>query len=73
MSIFETYNLGFPVNFYPNFDLLCAGGIQVRGFKGNEIARQRNQADPVLEKYEFVPYICNEVSSCVVPSIRYLK
>ena len=54
--------LEFPVNFYPNHGLLSAGGIQIYGFKGSVIARQKNQADPVLEKYQFVPYISDEVS-----------
>lgn len=32
-------------------------------WKCSSIARRKDQADPVLEKYQFVPYISDEVNS----------
>ncbi|XP_065216158.1 fatty acid synthase-like isoform X1 [Planococcus citri] len=54
-------NPKFSVHFHPYHNLLCSGGIQMSGWKGNEIARQKNRATPVLEKYLFVPYISEEI------------
>ncbi|XP_065216376.1 fatty acid synthase-like [Planococcus citri] len=53
-------NQKFPVHFHPYHNLLSSGGIQMSGWKGSEIARQKNRASPVLEKNQFVPYITEE-------------
>lgn len=52
----------FPINFYPYLGLLCAGGIQMSGWRGHEINRQKSRIDPTLEVYEFFPYISHQVS-----------
>ncbi|XP_065221123.1 fatty acid synthase-like isoform X2 [Planococcus citri] len=53
-------NRKFPVNFHSNYGLLCTGGIQMSGWKTNEINRQKILTDTVLEKCQFVPYIIEQ-------------
>ena len=42
---------------------MCSGGIQLTGWKGSDIIRRKNQADPVLMKFQFVPYVNDEVKN----------
>ncbi|XP_065209089.1 fatty acid synthase-like [Planococcus citri] len=53
-------NPKFPVHFYPNYGLMSSGAIQMSGWRGTAIPRQKNLAEPLLEKYHFVPYINDE-------------
>ncbi|XP_060866838.1 fatty acid synthase-like [Metopolophium dirhodum] len=47
----------FPVYVYPEIDLIQAGGVEIRGLHANVIAKRKPLADPVIEKYTFVPNI----------------
>ncbi|XP_065214305.1 fatty acid synthase-like [Planococcus citri] len=60
MEIRQTLNKEYPeflVNYYPNIDLLCSGGIQICGWSDREVICRPFQTDLLLEKYKFVPYI----------------
>ncbi|XP_065217068.1 fatty acid synthase-like [Planococcus citri] len=50
-----------PVHFYPRHRLVSCGGIQMIDWCFKAISRQKNLAEPVLEKYDFVPYINDEI------------
>lgn len=52
----------FPVYVYPEIDLIQSGGVEVRGLHANVIAKRKPLADPVLEKYTFVPNIIENVN-----------
>ncbi|XP_065209086.1 fatty acid synthase-like [Planococcus citri] len=49
-----------PVHFHPIHHLINSGGIQMWDFRCSTISRQRSLAEPVLEKYQFKPYISEE-------------
>lgn len=52
----------FPVYVYPEIDLIQSGGVEIRGLHANVIAKRKPLADPVLEKYTFVPNIIEKVN-----------
>jgi len=54
--------LEFPVYVYPEIDLIQSGGVEIRGLHANVIAKRKPLADPVVEKYTFVPYIIEMVN-----------
>jgi len=47
---------------YPEIDLIQSGGVEIRGLHANVIAKRKPLADPVLEKYTFVPNIIEKVN-----------
>jgi len=47
---------------YPEIDLIQAGGVEIRGLHANVIAKRKPLADPVIEKYTFVPNIIETVN-----------
>jgi fatty acid synthase len=47
---------------YPEIDLIQSGGVEIRGLHANVIAKRKPLADPVLEKYLFVPYVIKMVN-----------
>ncbi|XP_065204931.1 fatty acid synthase-like [Planococcus citri] len=51
----------FQVDFYPHINLLSSGGIQMTGWKHRTIARKQDRRNPVLETYQFIPYMNNEI------------
>ncbi|XP_065210550.1 fatty acid synthase-like [Planococcus citri] len=60
-SQFKYYDAAFPVHFYPHHNLLSSGGIQMMDWSCNAIARQKNMTMPLMKKYQFVPYISDEI------------
>ncbi|XP_065209085.1 fatty acid synthase-like [Planococcus citri] len=58
-SLDET-NRTLPVHFHPIHRLISSGGIQMWDFRCSTISRQRSLAEPVLEKYQFIPYTSEE-------------
>ncbi|XP_065215656.1 fatty acid synthase-like [Planococcus citri] len=50
----------FPVHVYPRHRLVCSGGIQMIGWSVKGAIRKKNLAEPLLQKYQFVPYINDE-------------
>ncbi|XP_065217200.1 fatty acid synthase-like [Planococcus citri] len=52
-----------PVHFSPEHRLVSSGGIQMVGWSCKTITRQKNLAEPVLQKYQFIPYINDEVGN----------
>lgn len=52
----------FPVEFYPHRGILHSGGIQISGWKGAEIALQKNLDEPLHQTYQFVPFISERVN-----------
>lgn len=57
----------FPVYVYPEIDLIQSGGVEIRGLHANVIAKRKPLADPVLEKYMFVPNIIETVKlKCII-------
>lgn len=55
---------------YSEIDLIQSGGVEVRGLHANVINRRKPLADPVLEKYTFVPNISQMVNWYKVFNIR---
>lgn len=47
---------------YPEIDLIQSGGVEIRGIHANVIAKRKPLADPVLEKYMFVPNVIKMVN-----------
>lgn len=45
-----------PVGVYKNIRLIKSGGIEIKGLKARIIPRRKIPADPVLERYDFIPY-----------------
>jgi len=57
-------NSTVPVYMYRDIDVIKSGGIELRGMKASLAPRrQQSQAAPKLEKYSFVPYATDKVSS----------
>ncbi|XP_075219330.1 fatty acid synthase-like isoform X2 [Lycorma delicatula] len=46
-----------PVYVYNDQQLVKSGGIEIKGLAGKSISRKKNVSEPVLEKYEFIPYL----------------
>jgi len=46
-----------PVHINKQLGIIQSGGVEVRGLRGNTIAKRRNVSKPMLEKYVFTPYI----------------
>lgn len=42
---------------YEEVGIIKSGGVEVRGLKASAIPRRKQLGEPVLEKYQFVPYI----------------
>ncbi|XP_050425474.1 fatty acid synthase [Adelges cooleyi] len=57
LSTLPTENTEIPVYVYPEIDLIQSGGVEIRGLHANAISKRKPLADPVLEKYVFVPNI----------------
>lgn len=43
-----------PVTVYHDYDMIMAGGIEIRGLKANVIQRRKQKDEPTLEEYKFV-------------------
>ena len=52
----------FPIQYCRDLSLISSGGIQITGCKGARTPRKRITGELVLEKYQFVPYISDEVN-----------
>lgn len=62
--IHELFNLPddkkeLPVYIYKDVGLIKSGGVELRGLKASAIARKKPLSEPVIEKYQFVPYIAH--------------
>lgn len=40
---------------YPEIELIQSGGVEIRGLFASVISKRKPLADPVLEKYTFIP------------------
>lgn len=64
LCIYNVEFAEFPIYVYPEIDLIQSGGVEIRGLHANVIAKRKPLADPVLEKYLFVPNVIKTVNFC---------
>ncbi|KAM8707436.1 hypothetical protein ACLKA7_011511 [Drosophila subpalustris] len=57
MTKMDPENRVFDVYVDHKFDRIIAGGIELTGLQASAVARRRAPGIPVLEKYEFIPYL----------------
>ncbi|XP_075218277.1 fatty acid synthase 3 [Lycorma delicatula] len=46
-----------PVYLYKESGILKSGGVEFRGIKASAISRRKPLGEPILERYQFIPYI----------------
>lgn len=51
---------------YPHIDLIQSGGIEIKNLKISSINRTADTDKPVIEKYEFIPYVSQQVRLPVI-------
>ncbi|KAI4502501.1 hypothetical protein M0802_002413 [Mischocyttarus mexicanus] len=52
-----------PVKYYPKYNMIVGGGIEICNLSASAIPRRKPTGDPVLEEYRFVAHRDNEIMS----------